>query len=96
MKKALSSMSERVHQGVIMIRRETTVINHSNAGLGKVTKPIGQFYMLSEMQVGSFGLLRIGEDVSRTQAIWRQQDVCDTILVSQTDCMKTVARAIKN
>lgn len=95
MKKALSSMSERVHQGVIMIRRETTVINHSNAGLGKVTKPIGQFYMLSEMQVGSFGLL-IGEDVSRTQAIWRQQDVCDTILVSQTDCMKTVACAIKN
>lgn len=95
MKKALSSMSERVHQGVIMIRRETTVINHSHAGLGKVTKPIGQFYMLSEMQVGSFGLL-IGEDVSWTQAIWRQQDVCDTILVSQTDCMKTVARAIKN
>lgn len=85
MKKALSSVSERVHQGVIMIRRETTVINNTNAGPGKVTKPIRHgFYMLSEMQVGSSGLLRIGKDVSKTPAVWRQQDVCDTILVSQT------------
>lgn len=34
--------------------------------------------------------------MSKTQAIWRQQDVCDTRLVSQTDCTKTVACAIKN
>lgn len=52
MKKASSSVSERVHQRVIMIRRETTVIEHTNAGPGKVTKPSGQFYMLSEMQGG--------------------------------------------
>lgn len=98
MKKALSSASERTHEGkdyCLIDERshcgseeEQMLSTSLMQGQRRLQKQGNNSKHGLEVQAGSPGLSGIGEDLSKLQVIWRLRSVCKTRLVSQTHCME--------